>query len=340
MKIFLTGASGFVGSHLAQSLLAADHEIVCHFRAPQDINIEPQSNLAVWLGNLNDVEALSRRLQGVDAVIHCAAEMKLWNSEKALHEINVLMTKNILASARQAGVKQFIYMSDASVVKDPLSQNLNVSESQALPSLEKFSYSHSKSQAEQWVLASGDDTLRTLSLRPASLWGVGDLVDRSLGKAADLNQFGWFDQGNYLFSTCYIRNLCEAVNKTLQSTLTQESFFISDGPPTQFRQWMSMRLKAGHYKVPTLSIPRYFAKPLARFTENGWKYLPLRGEPPLIREMVHLMAHPFSISIQKAKDQLGYEPIYAMEDGMLEIEKSTNRSRVNPSNIDSSKDAV
>jgi nucleoside-diphosphate-sugar epimerase len=322
MKIFLTGASGFVGSHLAQSLLAADHEIVCHLRAPQAIHIEPHFNLTVWSGNLNDVEALSRRLQSVDAVIHCAAEMKLWNSEKALHEINVLMTKNILASARQAGVKQFIYMSDASIAKDPLSQNLNVSESHALPSLEKFPYSHSKSQAEQLVLDAGNSQFRTISLRPASIWGAGDLADRSLGKAANQNQFGWFDQGNYLFSTCYIRNLCEAVNRALQSTLTQESFFISDGPPMQFRQWMTMRLKAGHYKVPTLSIPRYFAKPLARFTENGWKYLPLRGEPPLIREMVHLMAHPFSVSIQKAKDQLGYEPLYAMGDGMLDLEKA------------------
>ena len=85
-----------------------------------------------------------------------------------------------------------------------------------------------------------------------------------------------------------------------------------------------MRLKAGHYKVPTLSIPRSFAWPLARFTENGWKYLPLRGEPPLIREMVHLMAHPFSVSIQKARDQLAYEPIYSMEVGMLEMKKTTN----------------
>ena len=87
---------------------------------------------------------------------------------------------------------------------------------------------------------------------------------------------------------------------------------------------MTRRLKAGHYKVPVLSIPRSLAWPLARFTENGWKYLPLRGEPPLIREMVHLMANPFSVSIQKAKDQLAYEPAYEMEQGMLEIEKTTD----------------
>jgi nucleoside-diphosphate-sugar epimerase len=66
------------------------------------------------------------------------------------------------------------------------------------------------------------------------------------------------------------------------------------------------------------------AWPLARFTENGWNYLPLRGEPPLIREMVHLMAHPFSVSIAKAKEQLDYEPLYSLEEGMLEIQKTVN----------------
>jgi nucleoside-diphosphate-sugar epimerase len=139
-----------------------------------------------------------------------------------------------------------------------------------------------------------------------------------------LNQFGWFDQGDYLFSTCYIQNLCEAVNKALLSKANRQSFFISDGPPVPFRQWMSRRLLAGHYKVPTLSIPRFLAWPLARFAENGWNYLPLRGEPPLIREMVHLMAHPFSVSIAKAQEQLAYEPIYGMEEGMLAIEKNSH----------------
>jgi len=325
MKIFLTGASGFVGSHLSESLLAEGHQIVGHFRTAQTNNIEPHPNLAIWSGNLNDVEGLSKRLQGLDVVIHCAAEMKLWNSEKALLETNVLLTKNILESAQQAGIQQFIFMSDASIAKSPLGQNLNVSEDRSLPLLQNFPYSHSKSQAEQLVLQAGNETFRTISLRPASVWGKGDVVDQSLGRAADLNKFGWFDRGNYPFSTCYIQNLCEAVKKALLSDANQESFFISDGPAVQFREWMSMRLKAGHYKVPTLSIPRFFAWPLARFTENGWKYLPMRGEPPLIREMVHLVAHPFSVSIQKAKEKLAYEPVHTMEMGMLEIEKAADQ---------------
>jgi nucleoside-diphosphate-sugar epimerase len=324
MKIFLTGASGFVGSHLIQSLSAAGHEILCHFRSPESFHIKPHQNLEIWSGDLNDISSLSKRLQGFDVVIHCAAEMKLWDSEKALYESNVLMTKNILESAKCSGIQQFIFMSDASIAKNPLSQNLNVSELRSLPSLKDFPYSYSKYQAEQLVLNAGDEMFRTISLRPASIWGRGDLVDRRLGEASNQNKFGWFDEGNYLFSTCYIKNLCEAVNKALLSKSTQESFFISDGQAIPFRKWMTMRLNASLYKVPSLSIPRSFARPLARFTENGWKYLPLRGEPPLIREMGHLMAHPFSISIQKAKDQLAYEPLYSLEDGMLEIEKTAN----------------
>jgi 2-alkyl-3-oxoalkanoate reductase len=321
MKIFLTGASGFVGSHLLQSLSAAGHEILCHLRSPDAFQIKPHQNLEIWSGDLNDISSLSKRLQGFHVVIHCAAEMKLWDSEKALYETNVLMTKNILESAKCSGIQQFIFMSDASIAKNPLSQNLNVSEFRPLPSTQDFPYSYSKYQAEQLVLNAGDEMFRTISLRPASIWGRGDLVDRLLGEASNLNQFGWFAKGDYPFSTCYIKNLCEAVNKALLSKSTQESFFISDGQAIQFRKWMTMRLNAGHYKVPALSIPRSFARPLARFTENGWKYLPLRGEPPLIREMVHLMAHPFSISIQKAKDQLAYEPLYSLEEGMLEIQK-------------------
>jgi nucleoside-diphosphate-sugar epimerase len=322
MKIFLTGASGFVGSHLAQSLIAAGHEVIAHYRSPQGLNVKPQHNLEVWSGDLNDVPSLTKRLKGIDSVIHCAAEMKLWNCEKELYETNVLMTQHILESAKQAGIPQFIYMSDASVAKNPSIPNLEVCESRALPSLENFPYSHSKSLAEEYVLAAGDESFRTISLRPASIWGKGDLIDRVLGKAANLNQFGWFEQGDYLFSTCYIYNLCEAVNKALPSKANRKSFFISDGPPVPFRQWMSRRLLAGHYKVPTLSIPRFLAWPLARFAENGWNYLPLRGEPPLIREMVHLMAHPFSVSITKAQEQLAYQPLYRMEEGMLEIEKN------------------
>ena len=91
-----------------------------------------------------------------------------------------------------------------------------------------FPYSHSKSLAEEYVLAAGDESLRVISLRPASIWGKGDLIDRILGKAANLNQFGWFEQGDYLFSTCYIDNLCAAVQNVVRLYAETEAQAVQD----------------------------------------------------------------------------------------------------------------
>ena len=104
MKIFLTGASGFVGSHLTQSLIAAGHEVIAHYRSSQALNIQSQSNLEVWSGDLNDVLSLTKRLQGIDSVIHCAAQMKLWNCEKELHETHDSTYSEVSQASRCSAV--------------------------------------------------------------------------------------------------------------------------------------------------------------------------------------------------------------------------------------------
>jgi 2-alkyl-3-oxoalkanoate reductase len=322
MNIFLTGATGFVGGHLLKRLLADGHHVLCHVRSPQKMQSMQANGAEVWKGDLRNVSALFEVLCGIDSVIHCAAETKLWNSEALLKKTNVILTSQMIEAAKKANVKQFIYMSDASIAKDRSGTRLNVSETIPLPNHSGLPYTQSKSSAEQWVMQSGDVTFRTVCLRPAFIWGEGDLIDQSLGNAADLKQFGWFSQGGYPFSSCYIQNLCEAVSKTLTSTATQESIFIADDEVMSMRAWMTKRLMVSGYSVPTLSIPRSMAWPLAKFTENGWRYLPLKGHPPLTREMVHLMAYPFSVSTNKAKKLLAYQAPYSIEEGMLEIAKS------------------
>jgi hypothetical protein len=82
---------------------------------------------------------------------------------------------------------------------------------------------------------------------------------------------------------------------------------------------MSERLKVSGFLVPTLSVPRKLAWGLGAFTENGWKYLPMPGKPPLVREMVRLMGFPFAVSIERAKRELGYLGHHSIEAGMSNI---------------------
>jgi nucleoside-diphosphate-sugar epimerase len=105
----------------------------------------------------------------------------------------------------------------------------------------------------------------------------------------------------------------------MQYTQSGSVFNISDCEPVDFRVFMSERLKVSGFRVPTLSVPRKLAWGLGAFTENGWKYLPMPGKPPLVREMVRLMGFPFTVSIEHANQELGYSAQHSVEAGMRAI---------------------
>ncbi len=315
MKIFLTGSSGFVGSHLLEFLQNQGHQIICHDRANQQ-RLTQLQNVTLSKIDLFDEKSLNSELRGIEVVIHCAALVLPWGKDEDFYRNNVLMTKSILACAEQAGVRQFIYLSCASVALNQRQALFNMNETLAYTTLEGLPYAKSKGMAEQLVLDAGKGSLQTIALRPSFIWGHGDVIDRQIGDAAQKGKFGWFNQGNYLFSTCYIENLKEAVSKALQSDQTGEAYFISDGQALTFRAFMEKRLQIGQYPIPSLSLPIWLAWALARFTENGWKYLPLPGSPPITREMVRLTGYPFTVSISKAALQLAYQPKYSVSQAL------------------------
>jgi hypothetical protein len=105
----------------------------------------------------------------------------------------------------------------------------------------------------------------------------------------------------------------------MQYTQSGCVFNISDSEPVDFRAFMSQRLKVSGFRVPTLSVPRKLAWWLGAFTETGWKYLPMPGKPPIVREMVRLMGFPFTVSIERARCELGYLAPHSIEAGMSKI---------------------
>ncbi len=320
MKIFLTGSAGFVGSHLVPYLQELGHEIICNFRQNQESMAHLKEQKIACFDLLNK-DLLKNELDGVDAVIHCAAFVYPWGSKNDFDQNNIVITKNLIDIAKQSGVSRFIYLSCASVVMDERNALFNIIESSPYTNQSCMPYSSSKAVAEQYVLTAGDALLKTIALRPAFIWGRGDMIDRQIGQAAKQGKFGWFDQGNYLFSTCYIDNLNVAIAKALHTDISGEAFFISDGKPIIFRDFMTQRLTIDQFPIPTLSMSRRFAWALAKFTENGWKYLPMKGSPPITREMVRLTGYPFTVSINKAMEILGYQPKYTIDEAMAQLNR-------------------
>lgn len=322
MKIFLTGASGFIGRHLVRRLLKDGHTIVANLRSLP--NVEEFENLGVEViqDDLLESNDLTSQMKACDTVIHCAALVGLWALPAQYQTINIELTKKLLGAAKESGIKRFIFLSCANVVLNKNKPILNGDESLPYCNYQNFQYARSKAIAEQLVLSSQSKTFKTIAIRPAFVWGVGDMVDRKIGRAANAGKFGWFDGGHHPYSTCYVGNLSEAISSLVQKEDVEGAFFISDDETVDLRDFLSERLSIGGYAVPSLSLPKYLAWPLARFAENGWSTLPLKGEPPLVREAVRTMGYPFTVSNSKAKSSFAYRVVYTIKEGMEEIKKT------------------
>jgi len=319
VKIFLTGATGFIGSHFLDSCLAQGHSVVCLVRSAAQVNLIEAKGAQAWIRNPSDQAGLVEALAGMDLLIHAAGCRDLAGPHLAFEHSNIDLTRCLVDAATQAGVKQFIYISAASVVLNEPIPILNAAESYPVSTRHYLPYTRSKVLAEQAVLAAKHSVMRIVILRPSFVWGKGDSIDTEIGPASNRGQFGWFSQGRYPFATCSIANLCDALQLAMQYTQSGCVFNIGDCEPVDFRAFMSERLKVSGFQVPTLSVPRKLAWWLGAFTENGWKYLPMPGKPPIVREMVRLMGFPFTVSIEHANHELGYTAPHSIAAGMQAI---------------------
>jgi len=326
MKILITGATGFIGRHLVSRLLEVGCSVSATARSEADAEALNQRGINTTQIDPLLKNDLSSLVRGHDCVIHCAAHVGLWGPKSLYENLNIQLTKRLVEAATQESIGKFIYMSCANVVlNDPVPIE-NATEDMPICHQDSLRYAYSKAQAEQLVMSSASKYLTAIALRPALVWGTGDMIDRQIGPAADRGQFGWFGHGRYPYSTCYIGNLCQAVLQVLTGNVSGGVFFIRDEEQLNLREFLSARLQAGGYAVPTLSIPLAVAWPLARFTENGWNYLPLKGEPPLVREAVRTMGYPFTVSINGAKNAFDYRALYSVAEGMAVIEGGVSKS--------------
>ena len=111
MRVFVTGATGFVGWHLVEALLARGDEVRCLVRPPSVGLLDGRKTRAV-LGDLTDGESIRRGMDGVEAVYHCAADYRLYvDDPDSMYAVNVEGTRNVLRASAEAGVRRVVYTS-------------------------------------------------------------------------------------------------------------------------------------------------------------------------------------------------------------------------------------
>lgn len=114
MTILLTGATGFIGGHLLNRLMATGHTMICLARAQSSSSALVSSRLQFVLGDVTDRASVRKAILGCDAVIHLANVYAFWLSDASIYErVNVDGTRNVMEAALEAGVKKVVHVSSA-----------------------------------------------------------------------------------------------------------------------------------------------------------------------------------------------------------------------------------
>lgn len=180
MRVLVTGASGFIGSHLCRALLAAGHPTRALIRSTSSLALIDDLDLEYRFGDLLDPASLVAAMQDVEIVIHCGAEVGGWRDRERMVASHVVGTENILRAVSQSGVRRLLYTSSIAALGVPAvpqpghaPQPIDEVHSWNYDP-DQWPYGYAKHCAEQIVLNACANGMDALILNPAAVLGPGD----------------------------------------------------------------------------------------------------------------------------------------------------------------------
>lgn len=317
MRIFITGASGFIGGAIAQAL-ASDNEVLAMSRS--DKSDEQVKALGAEPVRCDLARLEPGGIPDCDAVIHCAAYVESWGTRELTWQINVEGTERTLNAARSAGAKRFLHMSTEAVLWN--GQDLvGVGEDHPYPASTPYLYSETKAAAERLVMAANQGGgMETIVLRPRFVWGPGDqTLAPEITAMVEKGAFMWIDGGRARTSTTHIDNLVHGAKLVLEGGRGGEAYFVTDGEVRNFREFLPELMKAYGVELGERSMPSTIARPVARLVEAIWRTFRLSSTPPLTRHAIDLMCCDCILKIDKIENELGYRPVVSVVEGLRQL---------------------
>lgn len=270
-------------------------------------------------GDLADVSAMRSGADGCELAFHAAATLGDWGRREDFERGNVGGTLNALRACREAGVRRFVHVGTeaALMAGRPLVQ---VDESAPLRPDSPVLYCSTKARAEQAVLAANGEAMESVVVRPRFVWGRGDttllpqMVDMVRG-----GRFAWIGGGRHLTSVTHVENVVEGLILGASRGRPGNAYFVTDGEPVEFREFVGRLLATQGVSAPSRSLPAPLAGAIATASEGAWRVLPLPGRPPLTRFAYWVSSQECTLRIEKARSELGYEPRVSIAEGLAEL---------------------
>ncbi len=306
MKTLVTGATGFVGSHVAGRLLSAGHSVRVLARRDSDVRALSGSEIEPVEGDLRDAASLDRAVAGIDWVFHVAADYRLWSRRpQEIYENNVIGTHNLLEAARSAKVSRFIYTGTVATVAV---DRLDLPDESTESSLDEMigHYKRSKWLAERLVMAAVASGVPAVVAMPTTPVGPGDwkptptgkiIVDFLAGKMP-----GYVDTG---LNFVAVEDVADGHLLVAEKGKIGERYLLGAENLT-LKQVLDTIAGISGLAAPRLKIPHAIALGYA-FAENAFARL-LDREPLIPIEGVRIARHKMFVDCSRAQRELGFHP--------------------------------
>ena len=299
MKVFVTGATGFIGKNLVKRLMVEGFDVVCAGRNLRKLDPLLDRARAVYL-NIEDRQAVAEAIsrEKPEAVFHCAALVQN-HSHKKLWPANVEGTRNILDACLKENIKKIIYLSSVAVI----SGNPQVPLTEDLPFKATNRYGESKIEAEKIALEYREKGLRIAILRPPFVYGEDE--PHGLGFLTRLIRYRLFPilgKGDNKLHLVCVDNVVDVMMFALSNEKAYDgSYFVADKEVLSVNEVFEYMAKVLRARPP-LHIPQSF--------------MPILTHLPIVGKNFSIFTKDRVYSIKRLEEELGYSPRVSVYDGL------------------------
>ena len=286
------------------------HKIKAQYRRenpPAGLAALEDENVKLVRTDLSDKGPLESLVEDVDTVIHIAGLAGDWGPYLDYYQANVLATSNLVKESKRAGVGKFICISSISV--HGFGDLLNADEKGPYYKLIS-NYQRTKKEAEELALAENSDHFKVCVIRPGNVYGPDDhtMIFNIFGEIAK----GWIyyiSGGKPLTCPLYVTDLVEAIRLACESPESSGQIYnITGGEHVSWKEYFFRCAECLGVKAKVLNFPYPAALAVAALFEGFYKLFRIKNRPLITKYLVEQTSHNYNFSIQKAVDQLGYQP--------------------------------
>ena len=316
MPALVTGASGFLGGHLAETLIGQGEEVFVLVRSSSSTSHLSHLPVRAVVGDLTDPASLLRAVKPVTRIFHCAACSTDWAPWEKFYEANVTGTENLLSAALKAPrLERFIHVSTTDVYGYPA-----VPCDETSPTVDAdLPYNQTKRLGEMAVRnAQAIHGLPVTILRPATIYGPrGADFTREIASLLRYRAMATIGGGSARGGFTYVQNVASAmIDASLLPATLGQAYNIADATDASWTDYLRLFAAGLGYPEPWLDLSQNNAVLLAKLFEGIHRALQLPGRPLLTRHAIKLLGVDQEFPIEKARRDFNFSPAISLEEGI------------------------